>query len=145
MGSQTDLDQGGTSREWVLTNMGPSIGWKYAPRRNVLLITAAGTYPINYSTSLIEVNIAGNVTIVLPSALDPLVPAGTLPGNYVKSPITIVDIGGHALAFPITIQPFSAAENVMGVSSPNFIQVNANYGGYTLYPSNAQRGWNNPS
>lgn len=145
MGSQQDLDQGGTAREWVSTYMGPSVGWQRAPRRNVLRVTAAGTYAINYSTSLVEVSVAGAVVIILPSAIDPTVAAGVLPGNYVKSPITIVDIGGNAAAFPITIQPFSVAENIMGLSSPNFITVNTNYGGYCLYPSNAQRGWNNPS
>lgn len=141
MGSQQDLDQGGTAREWVDTYMGPSIGWVRAPRRNPLVITVAGTYTLTYSTNLVEVNCNGAVTITLPSAIDPKVPAGTLPGNYVKSPITIVDIGGFAGANPITIQPASGAENVLGLPS---IQITANFGGFSLNPSNAQKGWTNP-
>lgn len=141
MGSQTDLDQGGTSREWVNTWMGPSVGWVSAPRRNVLQITIAGTYPIDWSTSLIEVNCNGAVTITLPSAIDPTIPAGAQPGRYVKSPITIVDIGGFAAAHPITIQPASGAENILSMAS---IQITAAYGGYSLNPSNTLKGWTNP-
>lgn len=140
MGSQTDLDQGGTSREWVQTYMGPSVGWVLAPKRNVLVITAAGSYNLDYSTTLVEVNVAGAVVIILPSAIDPGVPAGALPGKYIKPPITIVDIGGFAQAHPISIQPFSGAENILGFAQ---IQISANFGGYTLSPSNALKGWTN--
>ena len=141
MGSQTDLDQGGTAREWVMVYMGPSVGYVRAPRRNPLSITVAGTYTINYSTNLVEVNCNGAVTIILPSAIDPKVPAGVLPGDFVKCPITIVDIGGFAGAHPITIQPASNAENTLGETQ---VQITAAYGGFSLNPSNAQQGWTNP-
>lgn len=141
MGSQTDLDKGGTSRQWVMVDMGPSIGLVRQPRRSPLSITVAGTYLVNYSTNLVEVNCNGPVTLVLPSAIDPKVPAGALPGDYTKTPITIVDIGGFAAAHPITIQPASVAENVLGLAS---IQITSSYGGFSLNPSNAQKGWTNP-
>lgn len=138
MGSQLDLDQGGTARQWVRTYLGPSVGWVQLPGRNPFPITAAGTYVILPDTTLIEVNVAGAVIIMLPTALDPAVPAGVLPGDYAKKPITIVDIGGFAQANPITIKPASGAENILGLAS---ISISVNYGGYTLNPSNAQKGW----
>jgi len=138
MGSQTDLDQGGTARQWVRTYLGPSIGWADLPSTNPFPITAAGTYVLSPDTSLVTVNVAGAVTITLPPATNPLVPAGVQPQRFVPVPITIVDIGGHAQANPITIQRNNASENIMGLAS---IQITVNYGGYTLNPSSAQQGW----
>ncbi len=142
MSSQLDLDQGGTSRQWVRTFMGPSVGWVMLPGLNpIALITAAGTYVIQPDTTLVEVNCTGAVIITLPSAIYPGVPAITQGALYAKKPITVVDIGGHAQAHPITIHPASVAENILGLAS---IQITANYGGFTLSPSNAQKGWTNP-
>jgi len=139
MPSQTDLDQGGTSRQWVRTYLGPSVGWVQLPGLNPIpTITAAGTYTLAADTTLVQVNVAGAVTIILPSAINPSVPAGAQPGLYAKKPITIVDIGGNAGAFPITIEPASNTENILGLAS---IQIAVNYGGYTLSPSNEQKGW----
>jgi hypothetical protein len=139
MGSQTDLDQGGTPRQWIRTYLGPSVGWIQLPGLNPLpTITAPGTYTLAPDTTLVQVNCNGAVIIILPSAQDPGVVAGVLPGLYAKHPVTIVDIGSHAQANPITIQPASGAENIMGLTS---IQITVNYGGYTLNPSNAQKGW----
>jgi len=137
-----DFDQGGTARQWVRTFMGPTIGWIDLPAVNPVDIIAAGTYAIAPDTTLVRVNVAGAVTIVLPSALNPNVPAVTVPGPYAQSPLTIMDIGGNAQANPITINPASGAENIMGQSS---IQITSNYGAYTLKPNNAQAGWTNVS
>lgn len=142
MTSQTDLDQGGTQRAWVPQYLGPSIGWVWAPAQNVLAITVAGTYTLDPSTSLVTINVAGAVTIILPSAIDPTVPATVQPGLFVNNPVTIVDIGGHAQANPITIQPKSGAENIMALTS---IQITVNYGGYTLAPNSSLKGWNSIS
>lgn len=142
MPSQTDLDQGGTSRQWVRTYLGPSVGWVYLPGLNPFpTISTAGTYVISPDTTLVQVNCNGAVIITLPTAIEPTVPATTLPALFAKKPITIVDIGGFAQAHPITINPTSGAENIMGLST---IAINSNYGGYTLAPSNAQKGWTNP-
>jgi hypothetical protein len=141
MPSQSDLDQGGTDREWLRVYRGPSVGWISIPYRNVLLVTAAGIYTLNLSTSLVQVSVAGAVTIVLPSAIDPSVGPQALPGAFAKNPVTIVDIGGYAGASPITIEPASGSENILGLAS---IQINSNYGGYTLLPSSKQKGWTNP-
>jgi hypothetical protein len=141
--SQLDLDQGGTSREWVRAWRGPSVGWIYVPMRNVLMITAAGTYALDPSTSLVEVNVNGLVTVVLPSAVTPTVGPQALPGLFAQNPVTIVDIGGFASgANPITIQRNNANENVLGLTQ---IQITAQYGGFSLRPSSTQKGWTNPS
>lgn len=138
MASQTDLDQGGTPRHWVNTYLGPSVGWVYLPGRIPFPITTAGTFILQPDTSIVPVNVAGAVIIILPSALDPLVPAGVLPALFAKTQIVIGDIGNNAEVHPITIRPASVAENIMGQAS---ITISVNYGGYTLIPSNAQRGW----
>src|SRR5258708_6207070 len=138
MGSQTDLDQGGTFREWNQVWMGPSIGWVRRPVTNVLDITIAGTYVIDLSVSLITVNVAGAVIIKLPAAAAPAVGPGPLPGLFVRNPITIVDVGGKAFANNITIQPSSGAETIMGLAS---IAITINYGGFTLNPQPSLPGW----
>lgn len=139
MTSQIDLDQGGTARQWVRTYLGPTVGWVYLPGLNPLpTITANGTYFIQPDTTLVQVNNNGPVSIILPTAIDPGVPAVTQGALYAKKPITIVDIGGFAQASNIVIAPFSVAENIMGLSS---IKIAVNYGAFTLNPSNAQRGW----
>ena len=142
MSSQTDLDQGGTFRQWTRAYMGPSVGWIYVPLQNVLLITSAGTFAIDPSTSLIEVNVAGAVTITLPSAVTPAAGGMAQPGLFAQNPITIVDIGGKAQANPITIQRNNANESIMGLAS---ISLSVNYGGYTLQPNSALKTWNSIS
>ena len=135
MPSQQDLDQGGTFREWVNAYMGPSVGWIRVPMRSVLKITAAGTYALNLSTTLVIVDTTTAVTITMPSALDPTIPAGAIPGPYVKSIITIVDISG---APNVTINPISNAETIMDLSS---IALKTAYGSYSLRPDNTLAGW----
>lgn len=139
MPSQADLDQGGTLREWTSTYLGPSVGWVKRPWRNVLAVTAAGTYTLDLSTNFVQVNIAGAVTIILPSTKTSTAPAGVQPGTYVRAPVTIVDIGGLAAANPITIQP-AAGEAILGLAS---IQITANYGGFILYPNSSTLNWTN--
>jgi hypothetical protein len=143
MPSQTDLDQGGTTRQWIRQFLGPSVGWVYAPSTNQFPITAGGTYIIDPSTNYIPVNTTGAVTIILPSAADPSYAgaSGAQPGLFVNPPIVIVDTGGNAGAHPITIQPH-AGETIMGLAS---IQITVNYGGYTLAPNSAQKTWNSIS
>lgn len=143
MGSQLDLDQGGTSRQWVRTYMGPSVGWQYLPGLNPLpTIIVAGTYILSPDTTLVQVQVAGAVVLMLPTALNPKVPAITLGQRYAKKPITIVDIGGFGAAHPVTIKPASVAETIMDLTQ---IQITVNYGGFTLNPSNEQAGWTNIS
>jgi hypothetical protein len=118
------------------------VGWVRLPSRNLLEITAAGTYTLDYSTNLVHVNVNDAVTIILPPASNPGVPAGALPGKFGKVSIGIVDIGGFAAAHPIIIQPASGAETILNLP---FIQIVSNYGGFILYPSSTLNGWTNQS
>jgi hypothetical protein len=133
-----DFDQGGVSRQWTPHYLDPSVGWVMGPVQNILSVTQAGTYVLDPSVSLVEVNIAGPVTIVLPSSSIPAAGPLAQPGLFIENPITIVDIGGNAAANNITINPNNASETVMGLSS---IKIATNYGGYTLQPFPAQRTW----
>lgn len=145
MASQTDLDQGGTQRAWVPAWLGPSIGWVWRPATNVLAVTAAGTYALDRSTSLVTVNTTGSVTITMPSSAIPTLSTGgqmAQPGLCTNNPITIVDIGGNAQAHPITIQRNNSSESIMGLTS---IQITVNYGGYVLQPEPAALTWNSIS
>ena len=140
MGSQVDLDQGGTSRQWVRTYLGPSVGWVYLPGRNPFEITAAGTYTITPDTSVVNVNANGAVIIILPSALNPNAPAGALPGLYGRTAISIVDVGGFATAQPITIKPASVAETIMGLAQ---VQITSAFGAFILSQNVTLKGWVN--
>jgi hypothetical protein len=141
MPSQTDLDQGGTFREWVNTYLGPSVGWVRAPAKNNLGIAAAGTYTIDLSTNYVLVNVAGAVTIILPSVIVPAnPPPGAIPGVSVRANVTVIDSGGFASGNPITIKPASVAETIMGLTQ---IQITTNYGGFILQPIGGQRTWVN--
>lgn len=138
MGSQTDLDQGGTFRQWTKMYMGPSVGWVPVPVDAVLNITATGTYTIARGTSLILLNVDANVTLNLPSSRAS--PAGpqALPGQWVINPVTIVDVGGFAASRTYNIVP-NGAELISGLAS---VQLASAYGSVILNPILATGGWN---
>lgn len=138
MTSQVDLDQGGTFRQFVRKYLGPSVGWVYVPETNIVPVTAAGTVTLVIGVTLVPVNIAGAVIIVLPPIkLMPSVPAGALPGPAILSPVTAVDVGGFASAHPITLLP-AAGDTIMSLPS---ISIATAYGGYTLSPNPVTRVW----
>src|SRR6516225_498337 len=124
-----DLDQssGAITRHWQQVYMGPSIGWLDIPGQNLQPITTAGTYAIDPSINLIEVNVAGAVTIVLPSCQFPAAGPQAQPRLFAANPITVVDVGGNAAANNITIQPNNVTETVMGLAS---VKIATNYGGF---------------
>lgn len=138
MSSQTDLDQGGTDRQWVRAYMGPSVGYIWVPNQNKLLITATGTYLIDPSTSLVQVNVAAVVTLTLPSLAAPTGGAQAQPNLFAGNPIVIEDLGGNAAAFNITIQRNNANDSIMGLAS---ITIGTNFGAYTLLPNLTTRRW----
>lgn len=140
MPSQTDLDMGGTSREWTNNYLGPSVGWVKAPARNILTITAAGTYSIDLSTNLVRVNVAATVIIILPSVSGSTANDSVQPGLAVRANVTIIDQGGNAQGHPITIKPNNVAETIMGLTQ---IQITSNYGGFILQPNVGPKTWTN--
>jgi hypothetical protein len=122
--------------------MGPSIGWQPYPIQNLLPITAEGSYSIDPSFNMIEVNTTGAVTITLPSCQTPAAGPQAQPRLFTLNPISIIDVGGNAATYPITILPFSGAETVMGLAS---IKIQTNYGGFTLQPVSSQKTWSSIS
>jgi hypothetical protein len=135
-----DLDQssGPITRQWERVYFGPSIGWLDIPGQNVQPITAPGTYAIDPSINIVEVSVAGAVTIVLPSCQFPAAGPQAQPRLFASNPVTIVDVGGNAATNNITINPNNVAETVMGLTS---IKIVTNYGGFTLQPVAAQKTW----
>jgi hypothetical protein len=138
MSSQTDLDQGGTFRQWTKMWMGPSVGWVPVPVDAVLDITAAGTYTIARGTSLILLNVNGNVTLNLPSAQASPQGPQAIPGQWVINPVTIVDIGGFASDNTYNIVPFGA-ETISGLPS---VQLASDRGTIILNPILTTGSWN---
>ena len=137
MGSQSDLDQGGTFRQYERYWMGPSVGWVTQPQQAVLPITAAGTVAISRGTNLITLNVNGSVTINLPSAKASPQSPQAIPGQWILIPLTIVDIGGFAAANTYTINPFGA-ELISGLAT---IRLASNYGAFLLKPILETGGW----
>lgn len=138
---QQDLDQGGIYTQWNRIWYGPTVGWRYVPilagnLSNVVLgateqILAAGTTTLNPASCIVEVNVAGLVTVQLNSSIP-----GSQPTDYLGWPIIISDIGGHFTAFPLTILP-DGAETIMGLSS---ITLSNDFSSITLLPR-ASGGW----
>jgi len=137
MGSQLDLDQGGTFRQRHQVYLGPSVGWIEAPLTSILRITTAGTITVLGGNTLITVNVNGAVTIQLPPAKGNAAGAGGVPGTFMATPIVIVDIGGFATANPITINA-AGAETIDGQAS---VSLSSNYGAFTLQPDVINGGW----
>lgn len=138
MGSQLDLDQGGTFRQWVKMYMGPSVGWISVPVDAVLDITAGGTYTIQRGTSLILINVDADVTINLPSSLAAPQGPQALPGQWVINPVTVVDIGGFAGSRTYNIVPFGS-ELISGLPS---VPLASPRGTIILIPILTTGGWN---
>lgn len=138
MGSQTDLDQGGTFRQYNRVWQGPSVGWINFPFQAVLEIKVAGVYSIARGTNLIKLNVNGNVTLDLPSSKASVQGPQAIPGQWIIAPITVVDKGGFAGGVTYNIVPLGA-ELISGL---NQIQLAAPYGTIVLEPLLESGGWN---
>ena len=137
MTSQTDLDQGGSNRQYQDVYMGPSVGWVTIPVKNVLAVTTGGTINPIVGTTLITLNVAALVTIQLWDPTAPSIPAAVVPGPNVGLPLTIVDIGGNCASFNCTILPASG-KTIMGLAS---IPIASNFGGWVLTPNLTTGNW----
>ncbi len=140
MASQTDLDQGGTFRQWTKMYMGPSVGWVPVPVDAVLEITAGGTYSIARGTSLILLNVNASVTLNLPSSKASPQGPQAIPGQWVVNPVTILDKGGHANPGVVDylINP-SGSEKISGLAQ---VALAAPHGTVILIPLLTSGGWN---
>jgi hypothetical protein len=135
MTSLSDFDQGGTVRSFTTMDLGPSVGLVRLPS-SLLPITAPGVYQLQTGITLVEISVAGAVSIRLPSSTNPksAMAQGSLFGNQ---SITLVDVGGFAGANPITVLPFGS-EKIMGLVS--FV-LGTPYDAATLVPI-PPGGWN---
>ena len=68
----TDLDKSGTFREWVRTYLGPSVGWVLLQVSSIISVITAGTAIVPAGTTIVAVDVAGLVTIQLPTAINNL-------------------------------------------------------------------------
>lgn len=140
MVSTPDLDKGGNVTQGTRRYLGPSVGWVYVPD-TVVGVTVAGTTTIYLGTTLVTIDVNGNVSIQLPSSkASTTASAGALPGPSIGAPITVVDIGGHVDGSTVlyTILPFGT-EKIMGLNS---IQIASPYGAFVLWPTlTGSGGW----
>lgn len=139
MASQTDLDQGGTFRQWVRTFMGPSVGWVSVPVDAVLDVTTGGVKTIARGTSLILLNVNASVTLNLPSSKAAPQGPQAIPGQWVINPVTIVDRGGFANPGVVDylVNP-NGAEKISGLSQ---VALASAYGSLILNPILSTGGW----
>ena len=128
-----DLDQGGTFRQWVNGFLGPTVGWLRLQAMNVLQVTSGLTVVVQPGVTLVAVNVAGTMSVYLPS----VIPALGVPSSFPRRPLTIVDTGGNAGSFTILIIPFTG-ETIMGLPS---IPIQTAYGAYTLIPDPDTKDW----
>ena len=144
-----DLDMGGTVRDMVRVNCGPTIGWVMIQENE--LDTLHGDFGNDFGNdfslgSLTSLSPPGGTWLItvdvdaaLPSPIQlaSAIPPHNEPITYISRPITIVDVGGHAGNFPITILPFGS-EKINGQAS---LTIATAYGAYVLTPDVKHGGW----
>lgn len=140
MGSQLDLDQGGTFRQYSRIWSGPSVGWQTMPIQAILDIKAAGTTALQRWTNLVKLKVsAGVVNIDLPSSKATPQGPQAIPGQWVYNPVVIVDLSGQAgLATTVNVFAFGS-ELISGLAE---IQLAVPYGTLLLEPILDTGGWN---
>lgn len=131
MGSQLDLDQGGTFRQTQRVYLGPSVGWQEVPEQWLLNVTTGGNTNVARGTNMILINFNGAVTLQLPSLKASGAGAQAIPKQFAVIPIVICDVGGFAQAHPITIFSFNP-ETISGLFS--FV-LGTNFGSYVIRPN----------
>lgn len=140
MGSQLDLDQGGTHRQYQRVWAGPSVGWQLVPIQAILNLTAAGTYIIQRWTNLIKLKVAaGVINLNLPSSKATPQGPQAIPIQWVYNPVIITDVLGTASgALTVNVNPFGT-ELISGLPQ---IQLAAPYATLLLEPEFVNGGWN---
>jgi hypothetical protein len=134
-----DFDQSGQA-SWHKARVynGPSLGWTEVQVRPTRTISSAGVFPILPGDSILLVNVAGAVTILLPDVRSWVTAPAYQPATGFERAIFVKDLGGNAGAFPITVQPF-AGQAIDLLSSFQIIQARALL---RLYPLQADlSGW----
>lgn len=134
----SDLDQSGNGYQRVNVNLGPSLGWTTVFVKPELNVTAAGSTTLSAGDSIVLVNVAGLVTILLPDVSKWVQENFYRPSTGFERAVWIKDVGGHAAAFNITITPFGA-QTIDGLAQNFTIVQNRQI--LRLYPLNDRSGW----
>lgn len=139
MGSQLDLDQGGTHRQYQRIWMGPSVGWLTMPVQAIINQSTAGTLNLLRWTNLVKCRVASGVlNINLPSSKASPQGPQAIPGQWVDNPVIIVDLSGQAgIATTINVFPFGS-ELISGLAE---VQLAAPFGTLLLEPEIINGGW----
>ena len=133
-----DLDQSGTGFQRVRAYLGPSLGWKELYVKPSQSVVAAGTVTLPPGTSIVFVNVAGLVTLLLPDITKWVQENAGQPATGLERSIWIKDLGGNANAFNITVTPFDSQK--IDLLQQSFIIVQ-NRQLLRLYPLNDLSGW----
>lgn len=133
-----DLDQGGNTYQKVRVWMGPSLGWVDQQVKPNFNIVTSGTFTLSAGTSIVLVNVAGLVTVNLPSVVAWLNEPVYNPMTAFERALWIKDLGGNAAAFNITITPFGTQSIDKLAQSFTIVQ---NRQLLRLYPLNDLSGW----
>jgi hypothetical protein len=141
MGSQLDLDQGGTVRQNFRLYLGPSIGWIDAPMTSILKVLVGGTTQVLTGTTFVVVLVNALVTLQLPLAKGNAAGAGAVPGTYPATQLIIVDGLGIANNHNITVLP-AGTEAIDGfTAAQGGVTISSNFGALILQPDVANGGW----
>lgn len=133
-----DLDQGGFTYQKVRVWMGPSLGWVDQQVKPNFNIVTAGTFALPAGTSIVLINVAGLVTVNLPSVSAWLKEPAYNPMTAFERALWIKDLGGNAQAFNITVTPFGSDKiDNLGIS----FTIVQNRQLLRLYPLNDLSGW----
>lgn len=138
MGSQLDLDMGGTFRQYQRVFLGPSVGWLTVPQQAVYPIVATGVSGIERGTNLITINVNASVTINLPSSKASAQGPQAIPGQWWLEIVTIADVGGFAGGANLYRIVPNGTETISGLS---YIDLTSPYGAFVLKPLLETGGW----
>ncbi len=133
-----DLDQSGLAYQTANIYLGPTLGWVRMQIGPVQNITSVGTYTLDPNSSRVLVNVAGAVTINIPSVSSWMKEAFQRPATAFDRSIWIKDFGGNAAAHPITVHPFGSDKVDNRAIDYTIIQA---YQLIRLYPLNDLTGW----
>jgi hypothetical protein len=134
----TDLDQSGNGYQQIRVYLGPSLGWQMVRVKPQTMVTVAGTYSFQAGDSILLVNVAGLVTIPLPSVARWVKETAYNPATGFERAIYIKDLGGNAATFNITVTP-DGADKIDSLAQSFTIVQNRQL--LRLYPLNSLDGW----
>lgn len=132
-----DLDQSGQGYQIVRVYRGPSLGWAELRVKPQTLVTTA-SYQVIGGDSLLLVNRAGLVTVLLPSVALWVKEPSYNPNTGFENALWVKDFGGNAAAFNITVTPFGA-DKIDNLSISFTLVQNRQL--LRLYPLNSLDGW----